>query len=424
MTDTLPGLSPELRRRLNTLFSRSYYSAAGYVFESQPYLVDTDLPVMNRLADVREDDRQHALLLAGLTEMYDLVPEPGAFPYWHRDLNYLTAPYMAGFVVESLEDDIALYKETISAFPEEMRVAHTALRTILREKETTLGELRAVAANAKAREAETYAEKIVAVKKARADRLAAEKAAKAAARKKKSAKPVKVTLDYDPTEGMPDPHEAGISMEENARRKIARLKAVKEAMAKAAAGVGAASSGPVYVDLSKYPDPAEPGISMEENAKRKIARLKALKDAGPGAIAGKPPAGVTAAAGGDDNFGLPDPNEKGISPKERAKRTMMIKRARKKAEAEGGAASPTSDPAAGMPDPNEPGISSKEKAKRTMMIKRAQKKAEAAGGAGAAAPASDPAAGMPDPDEPGISPKEKAKRTMMIKRARKKAEEG
>ena len=336
MTDVLPGLSPELRRVLNRLFSRSYYSAAGYVFESQPFLTDADLQVMNRLADVREDDRQHALLLAGLTEMYDLVPEPGAFPYWHRDLNYLTAPYMAGFVVESLEDDIALYREAIDAFPDDMRVAHTALRTILREKETVLTELRTVAQVAKEREAASYADAIATVKKARADRLAAEKAAKAAARKKKTAKPVKITLDYDPTENMPDPHESGISMEENARRKIARLKAVKEAMAKAAAGAGAAASGPVYVDLSKFPDPAEPGISMEENAKRKIARLRALKEAGPSAIAGKPPAGAAAPSGAasrsDDNFGLPDPNEKGISSKERAKRTMMIKRARKKAE--------------------------------------------------------------------------------------------
>ena len=31
-----------------------------------------------------------------------LVPEPGAFPYWYRDLNYLSVPYMADFVVETL----------------------------------------------------------------------------------------------------------------------------------------------------------------------------------------------------------------------------------------------------------------------------------------------------------------------------------
>ena len=52
---------------------------------------------------------------------------------------------------------------------------------------------------------------------------------------------------------------------------------------------------------------------------------------------------------------------------------MLIKRAQKKAETAKGA---EKKPEGGLPDPDEPGISAKEKAKRTMMIKRAQKRAE------------------------------------------------
>ena len=133
----------------------------------------------------------------------------------------------------------------------------------------------------------------------------------------------------------------------------------------------------------------------------------------------------------DPAAGMPDPNEPGISSKEKAKRTMMIKRAQKKAaEAAAPAApAPAADPAEGMPDPDEPGISSKEKAKRTMMIRRARLQAEKAA---APAPEAKPApaqsldeilAAMPDPDEAGISPKEKAKRTVMRKRAQKTFED-
>ncbi len=56
---------------------------------------------------------------------------------------------------------------------------------------------------------------------------------------------------------------------------------------------------------------------------------------------------------------------------------MAIKRARAAGSAPAAPAPPVAaDPTAGMPDPDEAGISAKEKAKRQMLIKRAQKKAQ------------------------------------------------
>src|SRR5688500_15640394 len=74
------------------LFTRSYYSTAGYVFESQPYVVREDADLLDLLSAIRAEDRRHARLLSGVLEPFDRLPSPGAFPYWHRDLNYLSVP--------------------------------------------------------------------------------------------------------------------------------------------------------------------------------------------------------------------------------------------------------------------------------------------------------------------------------------------
>jgi len=311
----LPG---QIGDTLSELFTRVYQSAGNYAAESEPYQVPADADLLEALEALRVDDRRHALLLANLLQYFDLVPESGVFPYWYRDLNYMTVPFLAGFVVQSLEDDLGLYDAALAATPEDLHLVHTALRTIRKERAARLELLRPLVAAAREREAAQYAADAAAIAATRSERLAKEKAAAEAVRK-----------------------------------------AQREAKAKAKA-------------------------------------------------AAAPPAADPAA-------GLPDPSEPGLSSKEKAKRTMMIKRAAKKAAA---APAASADPAAGLPDPHEPGISSKEKAKRTMMIKRAAKKATAA----APAASADPAAGLPDPNEEGLSSKEKAKRTMMIRRARKKAQ--
>ncbi len=303
-----PALDPALKRRLDDLFTRSWYSGAGYVFEAQPYTVAEDAPLLERVRDLRLDDRRHAQLLAELLESYDLVPEPGPFPYWHRDLNYLSVPHLLGFVLEALREDVARYEAALEALPETLRLARTTLRTILAEKRARIGPFEALVQEAQAREARAYAEAIAARKAARKKRLAEEAKAKEARRK--------------------------------------------------SAGAGAG-----------LPDPDEPGISPKEKARRWVLRRRVQL--------GKVAAPAAGAGGRDPAAGLPDPNEPGISPKEKARRAMALKRARAAGGGSAPAAAPA-DPAAGLPDPDEPGISPKEKARRTMAIKRAR----AAGGAG------------------------------------------
>ncbi len=356
---------------LNDLFTRSYYSAAGYVFESQPYVVPADADVLDLLSTIRREDRRHAQLLAGVIDDLEAVPLAGAFPWWYRDLNYLSVPCLAGFVVEALREDLARYAAALAALPPSAPGARATLTAIRREKEALLARLAPVAEAARIREAAEVRARIDARKAARAARLAKEKAAKEAA-KKAAGKPA----------------------------------AARAAVAAAAPAAAAAL------------DPNEAGITPKERARRQM-----LAKRGAAAATGAPAAAPSAAAAA--TAPALDPNEAGISAKERARRQMLAKRGGAAAPAPAApapAAAPASPPAVDLPDPDEDGISPKEKARRQMLRKRAASGGAPAPAAAAATPAPAPApAPAPveddlDPEEDGISPKEKARRTMLRKR--------
>ena len=403
MTAASATLTKDQRGALARVFSRSYYSAAGYLYESRPFLTAADASLMDDVRALRMDDRRHALLLAQLVEAYDEVPEPGVFAYWYRDLNYLTLPYMMGFLCEATQDDIATIDEALTHFGASHRLVETTLRTVRHDKVERLALLQPLAEEAAKRETADYAAGTAALNKARADRLAAEKAARDAKRGKKGKAGAAPTMSiYDvkvdeaaAVKGLPDPFEAGVSMEERAKRKIARLAAIRAAKRKVIAASAPAAAiqvdpSTVQVDeaaiIAKLPDPFEAGVSMEERTKRKVARLKAVKDAKIQKAREMASAGGSAAAAAEitpQSLGMADPAEEGISPKEKAKRQIQFMRAKKKAEKEqaaGGAApaaaGPDLSPAAlGVADPDEPGIDNKEKGKRRVLYNRAKKKA-------------------------------------------------
>ena len=274
---TTASISPELVRALNTVFTRAYYSATGYMFESQPYMLEDDEEILTVLADVRRTERQHSRMVAQVLESLDRVPEAGAFPYWYRDLNYLTVPYMASFVVESIEHDIQYFDQALELMPPHLGLARTMLQSIRAEKAAMLEELRPATKTALEAEAAAYAAEAEALVKARKDRIAKEKAAKEAARKAKSGAAAAVA-------GMADPDEPGITNKEKARRFVLRMRAIKSGAATTAAPAADPTAG--------MPDPNEPGISNKEKAKRTMMRKRALKNApaGGAAPAADPPA--------------------------------------------------------------------------------------------------------------------------------------
>ena len=256
-----PALPLEVIRHLNDLFTRFYVSAATYVFESDPYTVEGDAPLLDALQALLEEDRTHATLLANLLRMHDLVPEPGVFPYWHRDLNYLTVPYMANFVVESIEEDLRRIDKTGAETPDELRTVHTTLRAIRQERAARLEALRSPATEALVREAKAYQAATDAVRAVREERVAKEKAAA-----QKIAQDAKKARSAEPTAAeLPDPNEEGISAKEKAKRTMMHKRAQKAAPAPAPAA-----------DLS---DPNEEGISAKEKAKRTMMIKRAQRKA-------------------------------------------------------------------------------------------------------------------------------------------------
>jgi len=106
-----------IRLRLDDLLTRSFYSGPGYVFESEPWVVPEDDALLQAFAEIRDQDRRHAHVLGVLIQQRGGVPQPGVFPWWNLDLNYLSVPTLAKFVLEALDEEITLYGELIGRWP-------------------------------------------------------------------------------------------------------------------------------------------------------------------------------------------------------------------------------------------------------------------------------------------------------------------
>ncbi len=302
----------EIRRRLDDLLTRSFYSGAGYVFESDPYVVAEDAEVLEKLTVIREQDRRHAHVLGTLIAARGGVPSPGVFPWWNLDLNFLTVPTVSQFVVDALHEEIGLYDLLLARWPAADDDGRAALRVIRDEKARQVADLAPAVAAAKVREAETHVAKAAAVKKTRDARIAKQKAAAEAAKKAKAAA------------GKPG-----------------------AAPAAAAAPVAAAASAEIG-------DPLEPGISKKEKGRRALLRIRKKLGLPMSLLAGKaalpprrprrPPRRRCRAAAAPVAAVL-DPDEPGISPKEKAKRQMLKMRAAAGGAAPAPAASPAAAPA-------------------------------------------------------------------------------
>ena len=437
-TDAVPLSSSvstdAVRARLDELLTRCFYSASGYVFECDPHAVAEDDALIQVFASIREADRRHAHLLGSVIQKRGGVPQPGVFPWWDLDLNFLTVPTLARFVLETLREDVELYDRTLAAWPADDLGSKATLSWIRGDKASQVSELSPVVEAALRRETEATKAAIEVVKKTRAARIAKEKAAAEAAKKAKAAagakpaagaaKPAAAPVAAAAPAALLDPNEPGISKKEKGRRAVMRLRAQHgiatpgaAAAAKTTAAAAPAAATPAGGALL---DPEEPGISPKEKAKRQMLKMRAAS--APAAT----PVSVPASAPAAPAVELLDPNEPGISPKEKAKRQMLKMRA---ASAPAPAPAVVAAAVAAAPaltveilDPNEPGISPKEKAKRQMLKMRA---ASAPAAAPVAAPsvAAAPAPvveDLGDPDEPGLSPKEKARRKVARMRAQSK----
>jgi hypothetical protein len=325
-----------LRERLSDVFTRSFFSAAGYVFESQPYVGPDDTELLEAFTAIRREDQRHARMLAGILDRVDAVPETGAFPYWYWDLNYLTVPFLGAFVLGAIEQDVKLLDDLLATWPDKKLAGRASLEAIRRDKRAWIERLKAPVAAARVREAASY-------------RAAADEA-----RQQRKAKAAKAKAAAAPKAAAAAPTEKKLTPKERARQAVMRLRGHATPAAPAAAGV----------DVSHLPDPDEAGISPKEKAKRQMARMRAQK-AGVAAPAAAPAPAASA---------LPDPDEPGISPKEKAKRTMMRMRAQQAGGGAAAAPAPAAPPAPALLDPDEPGISPKEKARRQIAKVRAEKK--------------------------------------------------
>ena len=167
---------------LHEMFSRSFQGAAEQILASQPYETDADAPLMAALQELRQREHGHALALAVLIDGCGAVAKAGAFAYWHLDINYLSVPHAANFVVDALADDLAKLAALLERCPDDAPGVADVLASIRREKAEQHTALAAQVKDALARETAAYREEAATARASR-ERIAARKKAAEDARK-------------------------------------------------------------------------------------------------------------------------------------------------------------------------------------------------------------------------------------------------
>ncbi|MFV1959724.1 MAG: hypothetical protein ACC662_09975, partial [Planctomycetota bacterium] len=183
----MAATTPALEARLDDLFTRLVHGVSAYVLEAQPYVEPEDAALLGRLRAVREMDAHHATLIADLIRSLDLVPEAGAFPYWYRDLNYLTVPYLAAVVADAAREDVERLDALLGLWPGDLAMGCSLLERLRRERSELADSLAEEARLARARGAEGYARAAVEAQETREAIRARAKAVGEAAKKKAGA---------------------------------------------------------------------------------------------------------------------------------------------------------------------------------------------------------------------------------------------
>jgi hypothetical protein len=404
----------EVRRRLDDLLTRSFYSGAGYVFESDPYVVAEDAEVLEKLTVIREQDRRHAHVLGTLIAARGGVPGPGVFPFWNLDLNFLTVPTVSQFVVDALHEEIGLYDLLLARWPAADDDGRAALRVIRDEKARQVADLAPAVAAAKVREAETHVAKAAAVKKTRDARIAKQKAAAEAARRRRPGRQAG---------RLPAAAAAALGGRRRERRdrRPARAGHQQEGEGPSRPAPHPQEARPADVAARREGRPCRRGARCGRRARRCRAGGRPRGRGPRPGRAGHLPEGEGQAADAEDARRC-----RGRRPRTgRFIRCCARRRPRRSAAAR-------SRPRGRAPRPERARHLAQEKAKRQMLKLRAASGAPAAGvpAPAAAAPAAPaPAAAAPavealpadlgDPNEAGISPKEKARRQMARLRAQR-----
>ena len=96
-------------QRLNEALSRKYQSLADYIVHAGPYVAPGRESLFEAIRSIVADDHRMADKLADQIEDFEGVPNPRFCQPDYASLNYLSLDYLAGLLIEELEQQIKLY---------------------------------------------------------------------------------------------------------------------------------------------------------------------------------------------------------------------------------------------------------------------------------------------------------------------------
>ena len=132
----------ELIDRLQLDLTRKTTSFAEYLTNCSPYIPPGAEPLWDLLVRTRDQERQHADLLARTIVEYDGVPSPGVYDEGTSDANYLHIFHLYELLKRSKESSIRMFEKRI-AEADGYPAARHVLGNILEDERRQLAELTA-----------------------------------------------------------------------------------------------------------------------------------------------------------------------------------------------------------------------------------------------------------------------------------------
>lgn len=133
----------EVLDALNQAFSQKYLSLAHYILEAQPYVREGEEPLLSALAVTAAEDKRLADRLAEIIQELEGIPQIATYSPDVANLNYLALGYLAGLLIQTLEEQLVHYQQSLE-LARETKPAWEAFEELCRVTGGQLERLRAL----------------------------------------------------------------------------------------------------------------------------------------------------------------------------------------------------------------------------------------------------------------------------------------
>lgn len=131
---------PRTIAELNHFQMKLFFSPAGYMQDSHPYMTDRDKKTMALVGELVQAERQQYGAVVHLIEKLDGTPITGSPDPFLAELNYLSFPFLLDLLIQETAKEIADFEARLPHI--EGHAATEAARDVIAMKTTFLKRMR------------------------------------------------------------------------------------------------------------------------------------------------------------------------------------------------------------------------------------------------------------------------------------------